>query len=301
MAIDSLARVDALFASLLEAYDHHYGFGAMTCCVYDTAWVANVTKTVAGLPQYLFPSAFLFVLDAQLLDGSWNAHYHPDHATESVSALANAPSNLSDSILSTMAALYTLNIHAISPLQIRPARIPAPSLPVRIDRAVASLESMLRMWRVDTCNAVGFEILTPALLDLLTAQGYDFNFPDRAALLKIRAAKMERVQPAMLYQVAPVALLHSLEAFHGWTPEELDVSKLKHHMVRGSMMASPAATASYLMGSQTWDDEAEAYLRLAIECGDGKGSGGVPSAWPSTYFEILWVKWNDNISRADSD
>ena len=56
------------------------------------------------------------------------------------------------------------------------------------------------------------------------------------------------------------------------------MSKLKHHMVGGSMMASPAATASYLMKSQTWDDEAEAYLRLAIECGDGKGIGGVPSA-----------------------
>ena len=299
MAIDSLNRIDALFASLLEVYDHHYGFGAMTYCVYDTAWVANVTKTVAGLPQYLFPSAFRFVLDAQLQDGSWNAHYHPDHATEFVSASPNVPSNLSDSILSTMAALYTLTIHAISPHQILPARISAPSLPVRIARAVASLESMLRVWRVDTCNAVGFEVLTPALLDLLTAQGYDFDFPDREALLKIRAAKMDRVRPAMLYQMAPLALLHSLEAFHGWTPEELDVRKLKHQMVRGSMMASPAATASCLMKSQTWDDEAEAYLRLAIECGDGKGSGGVPSAWPSTYFEILWVKWNDNISRAD--
>ena len=301
MATDSLARIEALFANLLEAYDHNYGFGAMTCCVYDTAWVANVTKTIAGLPQYLFPSAFQFVLNAQRPDGSWNAHYHPDRATESDPASPNVPTNLSDSILSTMAALYTLNVHAISPLQIRPARITAPSLPVRIALAAASLESMLRVWRVDTCNAVGFEILTPALLDLLTAQGYDFDFPDRAALLKIRAAKMDRVRPAMLYQMAPVALLHSLEAFHGWTPEELDVSKLKHHMVRGSMMASPAATASYLMKSQTWDDEAEAYLRLAIECGDGKGSGGVPSAWPSTYFEILWVRCNDNIAGAALD
>ena len=301
MAIDSLARVDALFASLLEAYDHHYGFGAMTCSVYDTAWVANVTKTVAGTPQYLFPSAFLFVLDAQLPDGSWNAHYHPDDATQSNFTSPSASSNLSDSILSTMAALYTLSIHTISPQQIRPARIPAPSLPIRINRAAASLESMLRMWRVDTCNAVGFEILTPALLDLLTAQGYEFDFPDRAKLLKIRAAKMHRVQPAMLYQMAPVALLHSLEAFHGWTAEELDVSNLKHHMVRGSMMASPAATASYLIKSQTWDDEAEAYLRMAIECGDGNGSGGVPSAWPSTCFEILWVRWNDNVSITDLD
>lgn len=301
MALDSHARVDVLIASLIEAYNPHYGFGAMTCSVYDTAWVANVTKTVTGIPQYLFPSAFLFVLDAQLLNGSWNAHYHPDHATKSISASPNASSSLSDSILSTMAALYTLNIHAVSPQQIRPARLPAPSLPIRIARAATSLESMLRAWRIDTCNAVGFEILTPALLDLLAAQGFNFDFPDRTTLLKTRAAKMQRIRPVMLYEIAPVALLHSLEAFHGWTSEDLDMSNVKHHMVRGSMMASPAATASYLMKSETWDDEAEAYLRLVIECGDGKGSGAVPSAWPSTNFEILWVRWNDKLSWTDLD
>jgi len=39
----------------------------------------------------------------------------------------------------------------------------------------------------------------------------------------------------MLYETAPVALLHSLEAVHGWTAEDFDVRKVKHHMVRGSM------------------------------------------------------------------
>lgn len=100
----------------------------------------------------------------------------------------------------------------------------------------------------------------------------------------------------MLYEMAPVALLHSLEAFHGWTAEDFDVRKVKHHMVRGSMMASPAATASYLIKTPEWDDEAEAYLRLVIECGDGKGIGGVPSAWPSTNFEILWVSLKHKVS-----
>jgi len=204
----------------------------MTCSVYDTTWVANVTKTIAGIPQYLFPSAFLFVLDAQLPNGSWDAHCCPEDAKRS------------DSILSTMAALYSLNLHAVSPHQIHLARLPAPSLRIRIARAAASLVSMLRIWRIDTCNAVGFEILTPALLDLLAAQGHTFDFPDRATLLKVRALKIQRVRPAMLYATAPVALLHSLEAFHGWTAEDFDVRNVKHHMVRGSMMASPAVTAS---------------------------------------------------------
>ena len=122
-------------------------------------------------------------------------------------------------------------------------------------------------------------------------QGHTFDFPDRDTLLKIRAAKIQRVRPAMLYATVPAALLHSLEAFHGWTAEDFDVRLVKHHIVRGSMMASPAATASYLLKIPEWDDEAEAYLSLVIECGDGKGKGGVPSAWPLTNFEIIWVKW----------
>ena len=284
MAVDSHARIDALLGSLVDGYDHRYGLGAMTCSVYDTAWVANVTKTVAGVPQYLFPASFLCILDAQLQNGSWSAHFYPEGGTPS-----STPSNLSDSVLSTMAALYTLNIHAVFPHQIDRARLPAPSLRTRIARAAASLESMLRIWRTDDCNAVGFEILAPALLDLLATQGHTFDFPDREKVLNIRAAKMQHVRPDMLYAIAPAALIHSLEAFHGWTSEDFDVRKVKHHMVRGSMMASPAATASYLMKTPEWDDEAEAYLRLAIECGDGKGKGGVPSAWPSTNFEIIWV------------
>ena len=139
---------------------------------------------------------------------------------------------------STMAALYTLNLHATSPHQIRPARLPAPPLRTRIARAAGSQESMLRIWRTDICNAVGFEVLAPALLDLLAMQGQTFDFPDRAKLLNIRADKIQRVQPAMLYNTAPAALLHSLEAFHGWKAEDFDVRKVKHHLVRGSMMAT---------------------------------------------------------------
>lgn len=87
-----------------------------------------------------------------------------------------------------------------------------------------------------------------------------------------------------------MALLHSLEAFHDWKHEAFNAKKVKGRLVHGSVMASPAETASYLMNASTWDDEAEAYLRMVLECGSGKGSGGVPSAWPSSNFEILWVR-----------
>jgi hypothetical protein len=98
-----------------------------------------------------------------------------------------------------------------------------------------------------------------------------------------------------MYNLGPSAWLHSSGSFHGWGPDKLDVEKIKHHMVEGNMVASPAATASYLMKSKEWNNAAEAYLRMAIRCGEGQGSGCVPSAYPSTSFEILWVS---NLSEA---
>ncbi|PSN61437.1 hypothetical protein BS50DRAFT_578453 [Corynespora cassiicola Philippines] len=292
--------IDMLVARMLQTYDSRYGLGYMSCSVYDTAWVANVTKTVAGIPQYLFPLSFLAILNAQLPDGSWGGHFHRRRSSSSSSSSSSVTSSkgstwaskeasysFCDAILSTMASLYTLILHSKHSHQIPEIRLPAPSLDVRISNAVDSLKAMLPRWRIGECNAVGFEVLAPALLDLLSTQGYEFEFPDRVKLLKVRDAKLSRINLEHLHRAAPSALLHSLEAFHG--TDGLDMSKFKHHLVGGSMMASPAATASYLMKSNEWDDSAEAYLRLVVERGDGQGSGAVPSAYPSTNFEMLWV------------
>ncbi|PVH92483.1 hypothetical protein DM02DRAFT_575678 [Periconia macrospinosa] len=214
--------IEDLLDSLLGNHDSRYGFGAMTCSVYDTAWVSVVTKTVAGVAQYVFPSSFIVVLQAQLPDGSWEGHFRTQNDS-------------------------------------------------------------------DTLGAVGFEVLCPTLLSLLASQGHSFDFPAKSSLLQIRAAKLARVNPKNIYKHASSALLHSLEAFHDWPAEDFDVTKVKHHMIGGSMMASPSATASYLIKAPVWDDEAEAYLRVVIECGEGMGIGAVPSAYPSTNFELLWV------------
>ncbi|KAL9097265.1 MAG: hypothetical protein Q9165_000692 [Trypethelium subeluteriae] len=102
-----------------------------------------------------------------------------------------------------------------------------------------------------------------------------------------RKAKLSKLPPEKLYQTAPSTLLHSLEAF--FVDEDFDYDKIKHQKKDGSMMGSPSATAAYLMRSSIWDDEAEAYLRLAVEAGSGRGNGGVPSAFPSTIFEFTWA------------
>lgn len=108
--------------------------------------------------------------------------------TEDVNvAGSNASQNLSDSILSTMTALYSLNIHSVAPHQIHPTSLPGPSLTIRTTLAATALGTMLGRRRVGDCNAVGFEVLIPALLDALSKQGFTFEFPEKARLFETRA------------------------------------------------------------------------------------------------------------------
>ena len=271
---ESQECIRKLLTGLLDHYDSSYGFGSMSCSVYDTAWVACVSKTVSGCPQWLFPSSFSVILQSQLSHGGWPAHPNEIDA------------DVVDGILTTMAALFCLTQHAKQPLQLR--HLHGAGIAPRISSATAYLSKLLNDWHVGDCKAVGFEVLAPALLDLLQEQGIHLRFPDKTKLLQIRDQKLTKVPPEMLYKAAPSALLHSLEAFHGH--QEFAFDRVSHQKVRGSMMASPSATASYLIRSTKWDDEAEAYLRLVISNGDGKGSGGVPSAYPSMNFEMTWVR-----------
>ena len=272
--LNSQQHISRLLERLLGAYDTCYGLGSMTCTIYDTAWIASISKIVSGRPQWLFPSSFSIVLVAQLPDGGWSAHLQECDADEA------------DGILSTMAALYCLCQHAKNPLQLM--HMAGESLPGRIKKAVTRLSAMLQNWRVGDCKAVGFEILAPSLLDLLEEEGLVFQFPEREHLQILRNQKLARVRPEMLYGSSSSALLHSLEAFH--CKKDFSFDRLAHQKVSGSIMASPSATASYLIRCTEWDDEAEAYLRLVVSNGEGKGSGGVPSAYPSTNFELTWVK-----------
>ena len=266
-------RITSLVKDLIDNYEPAYGLGSMTCSVYDTAWVACVFKTVSGCPQWLFPSSFSFILNSQMPHGGWSAHPNVED-TDDI-----------DGILSTMAAMFCLTQHVKNPLQLR--HLDGRGLSTRIDKAGIWLSALLKKWRVSDCKAVGFEVLVPSLLDLLQEEAIHFEFPDKGILMRIRDQKLAKVQLETLYSSTRSNILHSLEAFHGNSDFSFD--RISHQKVGGSMMASPSATASYLIRTSRWDDEAEAYLRLVISNGEGKGSGGVPSAYPSTNFELTWV------------
>jgi hypothetical protein len=64
-------------------------------------------------------------------------------------------------------------------------------------------------------------------------------------LLTIPDQNLAKVQSEMLYNTPHLALLHSLEVFHGCKDFALD--RIFHQKVGGSMMASPSATASCLI------------------------------------------------------
>ena len=272
---DLTQEVRDLLSDIVNEHHHLYGLGSMTCSIYDSAWVACVSKRVAGCTQYLFPSCFKHILDAQLPHGGWS----------------NRPSNDSDvgvdEILSTLAALFALTELSSKPYQLQ-TYIRRESIADRISNGINYLSACLPKWEIARSKEVGFELLVPSLLKLLEERNIYISFPGKSVLYSLQQQKLSKVRPEAVYQNAPSAILHSLEAFYG--DPSFSYDSVQHQKVNGSMMCSPSATAAYLMRCTAWDNEAEAYLRLVHESGSGGGSGGVPNAYPSTCFELTWVR-----------
>ncbi|ORY05489.1 hypothetical protein BCR34DRAFT_590903 [Clohesyomyces aquaticus] len=243
---------------------------SMSISVYDTAWVSMVAKnsTNGEERRWLFPAAFVTVLDMQHPDGYWGLGMSP-----------------SDGILNTMAALLALLEHKSHDNYLG-CPPPPTNITVRISKAIIWLGSQLEGLDTSTCvDSVAFELLVPALLGFLAVHGVTFEFPQLDHLLDLAEKKLPKRNPELLYSGNPTTILHSLEAI----ADKVDFDRLSSAKMRGSMLGSPSSTAIYLMRSSTWDAEAETYLRHAFEQGAGRSSGGFPSAYPIEIFEISWV------------
>lgn len=156
----------------------------------------------------------------------------------------------------------------------------------RVSSANEALRRQLQLWDVEKAVHVGFEILAPMLLTLLEQQGFSFQFPGHETLMALNQLKLSHLKLADLYSPVKSTAPHSFEAFAG----TLDYDKVRHHKTFGAYMASPSSTAAGLMYPSSWDDESEEYLKWTLTAGAGQGSGGVPSAFPSIYFEVTWVR-----------
>ncbi|SMR42083.1 unnamed protein product [Zymoseptoria tritici ST99CH_3D1] len=267
-ATDELANAArSLVSRALECYDPKYGFSTASCQVYDTAWIAMISKDCAGTKQWLFPEAFHYLMRTQ---SSW----HIDNSSQTVA------------ILNTAAGLLALLKHAAQPLQIR--LYSDNELANCINLASKSLQSQLATWTdMEATNHIGVELIIPALLQYLKEAHptMHFSFPNEKLLSEMHAAKMARFRTEMLYDTPVSPASYSLEAFIG----KVDFDRAAVQLRNGSMWTSPSSTAAYLMHATVWDSEAEDWLRHVLRAGEGHGDGGVPGTFPTHHFEFNWI------------
>ncbi|KAJ8132098.1 hypothetical protein O1611_g1527 [Lasiodiplodia mahajangana] len=263
------AAAISLIRRAAEGHDERYGAGFMSCTIYDTAWISLIQKPLheGGKKAWLFPQSFAYLLAAQSEDGGWS----------------HIVGSQIDGILSTAVSLLSLKRHLAEPLNVPYHH----DLERRIEKATTSLRSQLQAWDLQTTSHVDYEIILPALLRYLQeeAKHVTFDFDGRESLEILSAVALSQFQPERLYGSTKSSLIRSLEALIGL----IDFDKVAHHKCQGAMMASPSSTAAYLMHVSLWDDEAEQYLKHVVAHGTGQGNGGVPSVYPSTYFEYTWV------------
>lgn len=261
------ADASILVGQLASACKNGRPTGCMSASVYDTAWVSMVSKTIDGHQQWLFPDSFEYILDAQLPNGGWECY----------------ASDL-DGILNTMAALLAI-LHNRKHSSFDTKLHASENIESRISQATGYLSERLEVWDVASSDNVGFELLVPTLLTLLSEHGIDFNFSGLGHLMDLNAKKLAKFDPVMLYDDVPTSAIHSLEAFAG----KIDFQRLVHHKRSGNMMGSPASTAAYLIFSGIYDEDMELYLRGVSDHWQARDTGAFPSAFPTTIFELTWV------------
>lgn len=268
--VDAQAEAAELIGRLADKCSKGEPLGSMSATMYCTAWVSMVQKKIDGGRFWLYPKSFQCLLDEQSPNGYWN---HGGAQGQDV-----------DGILITMAGLLSMLRHR-NDTECRGCVFEIAELDARIDSAAAWLAQKLERWDVSRTDHVAFEILIPAHLDLLRAEGVRFQFPGLKELTRLNAIKMAKFVPEILYGNTQTTLIHSLEAFVG----KVNFDRMKHRLENGSMMYSPSSTAAYLINASEWDDMAEAYLQNVLDKAEVSENGGFPPAYPSEVFELSWV------------
>ena len=249
--VELATRASTLIRELLDGIHPTYGVGSGVCSIYDTAWVSLVAKTIDGHSRWLFPSSFRYLLDHQQHDGGWQ------------SASSDA-----DGIMHSLAALLSICRHINHPHQMKEG---FEDLKNRKFRAIYFLET--KFAACDSDNPDGhfrFHPLATKLLQMLQAEGIEFSFNGKDLFLP-------RTENSSAKLNVPIK------------PSTSSNDQGKQIKVYGSINASPAATAMYLMDHSTWDDEAEAYLSYIISACENNHTRGVPAKFPTTVFEVSGV------------
>lgn len=259
-----------LISNIANSHKNLAQFSTFSTAIYDSAWLSMIYKRDLeqdqNQPFHLFSECFELILKEQGGDGSWTCY-----------------GSRFDAILNSLAALLAL----VTYRRTCGAKFGTTELGNRIEGAESNIQRLLSEWDVGATVQVGFEVLVIGLLNQLQSFDIEFTFPAFPRLENLYKRKMQRFVPELIYSRKQMTIIHSLEALVGL----IDFDQVGHHCCEETgIMASPAATAAYLIHSTVWDPRAERYLRRVLKAYSTNGSGRVPSAFPTSVFEITWVR-----------
>ncbi|PHT39508.1 Copal-8-ol diphosphate hydratase, chloroplastic, partial [Capsicum baccatum] len=237
------------------------GDGRSSVSPYDTAWVSFIqdytnTTNINGIitsKRPLFPSCLQWIVDNQLVDGSWGE--------ELVFCIY-------DRLLNTLACVVALTLWNTC-------------LPNRNKGVMFIKENLRKLETGEIENMTcGFEFVFPALLE--KAQQLDIDIPYDALVLKDiyarREVKFTRIPKDVIHTI-PTTMLFSLEGLRNLDWPRL----LKLQMEDGSFLTCPSSTAIAFM--ETNDDKCFKFLKNVVE----KCNGGVPGNYPTDIQARLWA------------
>jgi hypothetical protein len=153
-----------------------------------------------------------------------------------------------------------------------------------VERAKTGAQKLLLAWDVKSTLQVGFEMIVTGLLVRLESFGINFEFPALSQLKALYKCKIRKFSPDEIYSQHQTSVLHSLEALTGI----IDFNRVSHHCSEDfGILGSPSATAAYIINASIRDERAIRYLKRVVNAYGGDGQ--VPSAFPTSVFELSWA------------
>ncbi|RDY07071.1 hypothetical protein CR513_08858, partial [Mucuna pruriens] len=227
---------------------------------YDTAWVAMIPSPASSHTPF-FPQCLNWLLDNQLLDGSWGLP-------------GRHPLLMNDALLSTLASILTLKQWGVGEDQ--------------INRGLQFIESNIASINDEKQHTpIGFDILFPSLIEYARKLG--INLPIGATSLEAMIQKRE-----IELRRGSQSNSEGRRAYLAYVSEGMMESQdwktiMKYQRKNGSLFNSPATTAAVFLRLK--NAECLNYLQSILE----ELGNAVPTIYPLDIYARL--RMIDNLER----